>query len=193
MSNNIVKKPISPHLVGASRAKKEQIVAKLIEKMAKAKSVVFTNYQGLSHKQLEELKRGLRGENAELTVTKNTLLKLALNSSQFKGYSPEDTSFLENPTATLFVYNEVVAPLKQIARTIKSLGLPSIKFGIIDNQMLTGDQVLKLASLPVREVLLAQVVRGLESPIFGLHRALSWNLQKLVMTLSVIQQKNPKS
>jgi len=49
--------------------------------------------------------------------------------------------------------------------------------------------VLRIATLPSREALLAQVVGGLKSPIFGLARALSWNLQKLLMTLSAVQQK----
>ena len=190
-----------------NRAKKEQIVAKLSEKIAKAKSIVFTNYQGLTHKQLEELKKVLKEFNAELVVTKNTLLKIALENSKFKVQDSDNiSSALQNPTAALFAYDDVIAPLKQIAKTLKLLGLPAspaggpassdggqggptIKFGILDNQALTSGQLLKLAMLPSREVLLAQVVSGLKSPIFGLHRALSWNLNKLVMTLSAIQQK----
>jgi len=177
--------------ISKSRQKKIQIVTELNEKLAKAKALVFTNYQGLTHKQLEGLKKVLKDLNAELVVTKNTLLARALQISNFKF----QISNLEGPTATLFVYDDVIAPLKQIAKTIKSLGLPasrqdgpSIKFGIIDNQALTGDQVLKLAMLPSREVLLAQVVFGLKSPIFGLHRALNFNLQRLVITLSAIRQ-----
>ena len=190
-----------------NRAKKEQIVAKLSEKIAKAKSIVFTNYQGLTHKQLEELKKVLKEFNAELVVTKNTLLKIALENSKFKVQDSDNiSSALQNPTAALFAYDDVIAPLKQIAKPLKLLGLPAspaggpassdggqggptIKFGILDNQALTSGQLLKLAMLPSREVLLAQVVSGLKSPIFGLHRALSWNLNKLVMTLSAIQQK----
>ena len=176
--------------INKSRQKKQEIVSKLSEKLARAKALVFTNYQGLTHKQLEELKKVLKDLNAELVVTKNTLLKIALKSSEFGAMSSEKiSSALQNPTAALFIYDDVIAPLKQIAKTLKLLGLPTIKFGILDNQALTGDQVLKLAMLPSREVLLAQVVSGLKSPIFGLHRALSWNLNKLVITLSAIQQK----
>lgn len=182
--------------ISTNRAKKEQTVVKLTEKIGRAKALVFTNYQGMTHKQLEELKRVLRQANAELTVTKNTLLKLALEKSTVFRLqttavdgSQSAESILSNPTATIFVYDDVIAPLKQIAKTIKSLGLPAIKFGIIDNQALTGDQVLKLASLPSREVLLAQIVGGLKSPIFGLHRALLWNINKLVFTLKAIEDK----
>ena len=207
--------------ISTTRQKKEQIVVKLSEKIARAKALVFTNYQGLTHRQLEELKKVLKDLNAELVITKNTLLKLSLEKSNVPGLAKRSgagksqiskvDSALQNPTATLFVYDDVIAPLKQIAKTLRLLGLPAsparfaepassrgesrraggptIKFGILDNQTLTGDQLLKLAMLPSAEVLLAQVVSGLKSPIFGLHRALSWNLQKLVMTLSAIQQK----
>jgi large subunit ribosomal protein L10 len=170
-----------------NREKKEQLVAELSEKIGKSKAMVFTNYQGLTHKQLEELKKALRDANAELVVTKNTLLKLSLDNSKIKA----DEGSLNNPTAALFAYEDTIAPLKHLAKTIKSLGLPTIKFGIMDGQALDSDQVLKLASLPSKEVLLAQVVGGLKSPIFGLHRALSWNIQKLVMTLDAVAKSKP--
>lgn len=173
--------------VSANRQKKEQIVAKLSEKIEKAKGIVFTNYQGLTHKQLEGLKKSLKSLNAELVVAKNTLLRLSLKNAKY------DDSDLKSPTAALLLYEDVVLPLKQLAKSIKDLGLPTIKFGIVDNQALTGDQLLKLASLPPRDMLIAQVLNGLKSPIFGLHRALNWNLQKLVMTLKAIENSKGKS
>lgn len=121
--NETGKKPTSPR-VGASRAKKEQIVAKLSEKVTKAKCLVFTNYQGLTHKQIENLKRKLKTGSAELVVTKNTLLSLSLKIS----------NFLEGPTATLFIYGDPSEPLKQLAQSIKQFNLPSVKFGILDKK-----------------------------------------------------------
>ncbi|OGH14805.1 MAG: 50S ribosomal protein L10 [Candidatus Levybacteria bacterium RIFCSPLOWO2_02_FULL_37_10] len=175
--------------ISANRQKKEKIVQKLTDKIQKANSLVFTNYQGMTHKQLEELKKRLKEVDAEFSVTKNTLLKLALKSSEFGVLSSEkEDPALQNPTATLFVYDDVIAPLKQIAKTLKLLGLPTIKFGIIDNQALTGEQVLRIASLPSREVLISQLAQTLKSPIYRFHRALSWNMNKFVMTLSAVQQ-----
>lgn len=168
--------------ISKSRQKKEQIVAEISERAGRAKALVFTNYQGMTHKQLEELKKVLKDLNAELVVTKNTLLARALQILN-----------LENPTATLFVYDDIAMPLKQLAKTLKLLGLPTVKFGILDNQALTGEQVLRIASLPSREILLTQVVGGLNAPIFGLHRVLSWNIQKFVMTLKAIENSKGKS
>lgn len=171
--------------ISKNREKKEVLVSELSEKTARAKALVFTNYQGLTHQQLEQLKKSLKGANAELVVAKNTLLKLAIKDK----IKTEDEKGLEGPTATIFVYEDIIAPLKELAKTIKALTIPSIKFGILDGESLNSDQLIKLSTLPTKEVLLSQVVYGLKSPIFGLHRALNWNLQKLAMTLSEISKK----
>ena len=74
---------------------------------------------------------------------------------------------------------------------IKELNIPSVKFGIMEKDFITGEQVLKLSTLPSRETLLVMLVVGLKSPISGLHRALNWNLQKLVMTLNAVASAKP--
>ncbi|MDO8657553.1 MAG: 50S ribosomal protein L10 [Candidatus Levybacteria bacterium] len=181
--------------VSTNRQKKEKIIAELNEKVEKAKAMVFTNYQGMTHKQIEGLKKALRKTDAEMTVTKNTLLKLALARSTIQGVqkATSEEKLAKGPTATLFVYSDIVLPLKELARVIKNLKMPSIKFGIFDQKMLTAEDVIKLAALPSREILLAQVVSSMKAPIYGLHRALSWNLMKLVMTLSAIQKTKEAS
>lgn len=167
-----------------NRLKKERIVAEIKDKKGKAKAVVFTNYQGLTHKQIEDLKKGIKKADAEFVVVKNSLLQKAMADVK-------EVENLEGPTGTIFAYSDIVSPLKEVAKAIKQLTLPTIKFGILEGQVLTGEQVLKIASLPSREVLIAQFVGRLKAPLFGFHRTLNWNLQKLVMTLNEI--KNQKS
>ncbi len=174
--------------VSANRQKKVNIVASLSDKFTKAKAVVFTNYQGLTHKQIETLKKAIKPLEGEFVVAKNSLVTRSLDENKIK--LGED-HVLEGPTGTLFMYNDIVAPLRALAKLIKELNLPSVKFGIMDNDFITTEQVLKLSSLPTREVLLAQLVGGLKSPIFNLHRALNWNLQKLVLTLNAVASAKP--
>lgn len=171
--------------ISSNRQKKENIVSRLSDKIKRSKGLVFANYQGLTHKQLEDLKKTLRTVNAEIVVAKNTLLSRALQISNFKFQTPN----FEGPTSVLFIYDDIILPLKNLAKSIKDFGLPAVKFGILDNQVLDAEHVLKLTTLPPREILLAQAVRGLKSPFYGLHRALNWNIQKLAMIVSVIQQK----
>jgi large subunit ribosomal protein L10 len=126
--------------------------------------------------------------DAEYVVAKNSLVLRALEENKIKleGENP-----LEGPTGTMLIYGDVVMPLKQLAKTIKELGLLNVKLGIMENKFLTGEQVLKISTLPSREVLLTQIAVGLKSPISGLHRALNWNLQKFVMTLAAIAKNKP--
>ena len=183
---NTDRKPTSHQRTSASRAKKEKIVAELLEKVNKAKGLVFTSYQGLTHKQLEGLKKKVQALDADFVATKNSLvLKAMEGKTKVEGE-------LKNATATLFLYGDPVMPLKELAKMIKELSLPTIKFGILDGIQMTSDQLLKLSTLPSKEVLLTQLVVGLKSPISGLHRALNWNLQKFVMTLKAIENEKLK-
>ena len=174
--------------ISANKQKKVAIVTELSEKFGKAKAVVFTNYQGITHKQLEGFKKAIKPLQAEYVVAKNSLLTRALEENKIK-LSKEQT--LDGQTGTLFLYDDVMSPLKALAKIIKELNLPSVKFGIMEKDFMTGEQVLKLSALPAKEVLLANLVAGLKSPIFGLHRALSWNLQKFVLALNAIAKAKP--
>lgn len=172
--------------ISANKQKKVEVVAALNEKVAKAKAIVLTNYTGLTHKQLEEFKRAIKKSDAEFAVTKNTLLKRSLVENKLD--TGDDKNF-DLPTGTLFLYGDVVSPLKALAKMIKDFEKPQIKVGFLEGKIMDSVQVVKLSSLPSKEVLLGQLVGMLQSPIARLPRALNWNLQKFAMTLNAISQK----
>lgn len=172
--------------VSENRLKKEKIVDDLSQKIEKAKGLVFTNYQGLTHQQIEGFKKALKAQNAEFVNTKNTLLLIALKD---KINAEEEKDKFTQPTATLIMYEDVISPLKQLTKSIKELTLPAIKFGIIDGKVLSDKEIIKLSTLPPLPVLQAQLLGMMQSPISGLHRALSWNINKLVLTLKAIESK----
>lgn len=174
--------------VSQNRVKKNAVVADLSETIGKAKGLVFTNYQGLTHKQIESLKVAIKPLDANFEITKNTLLKIALEQKNLK---IEDEKGFDGPTGTLFLFGDVIEPLKKLAKTIKDFNLPKIKFAIIDGKSISAEDVIKLSALPSRETLLTQLAFSLKSPIIGLHRALNWNLQKLVMTLNAVAMSKP--
>ncbi len=172
-----------------NKEKKIAIVAEVAEKVAKAKAMVFTNYQGLTHRQLEEMKKELRKADAQYAVIKNTLLKRAISEKVNKEVVEENASQFEQPTGTLFAYSDPVAPLKVLAKLIKDFEKPQIKFGLLDGKVITDKEVLKLSTLPTRDVLIAQLLGMMQSPIQNFHRALNWNLQKFVMTLGAVAKQ----
>lgn len=165
------------------RERKEKIVAEFAEKVDKSKAMVFADYKGLTNMQLESLKKASQELDADFVVTKNRLLLRALDG---KNLTDEEKTQFQNPTATLFMYGDYIEPIKALAKTMKELSLPTVKFGIVDGKVVSAQDVAKLAKLPSMPQLQAQLVGVLNSPIQGLHRALNWNLQKLVMTLNAV-------
>ena len=172
--------------VSENRQKKEQLVAEVAEKVKKAKGMVFANYQGLTHQQLEGLKKNFKKADAEFVAIKNTLIKRAIEGTVDTEATKEH---FNQPTGTLFMYNDIVEPLKHLNKSIKDFKMPVIKFGFIEGNVVSDTDVVKIASLPPVEVLRAQLLGQMKAPISGLHRALNWNLQSLVMTLNAISQK----
>lgn len=172
--------------VSKNREKKEQIVASLTQKAEKAKALVFTNYQGLTHLQLEKLKKAAKTQNAEFVASKNTLFLRALAS---KNLDETAKKHFQKPTAALFIYEDIVEPLKVLTQAVKEFNLPEIKFGLFEQKTLSAEDVLRLSNLPPLPVLRAQLLGQLLSPVQALHRSLSWNLQAFVMTLNAIKNK----
>jgi len=168
--------------LSSNRQKKIAIIAEVAEKVEKAHAMVFTDFSGLTHKQLENFKKEIRKSDAQFAATKNTLLKRALGDK----ISGQEDKF-QHPTGTLFMYGDIVEPLKLLAKMIKDFEKPTIKFGLLDGKVVSDSEVKKLATLPSREVLIGQLLGMLNSPIQGLHRALSWNMVKFVMTIKVIE------
>ena len=174
------------------KARKEQIVAELVEKLDNSNGLVFVDYQGLTHIQLEGLKNEVKKLDSTIIVTKNSLIRISLGKSQ-KYAEFKDDKNLDRPTAALFIQADYAEPLKKLAKAIKAFGLPKIKLGILEGQVLDEAGVLKIALLPNRETLLTQLVGTLNSPNQGLVVALNANLQKFVMTLNAIAQTKPSA
>ncbi len=166
--------------------KKIDTVTELSEKVSRAKAIVLTDYRGLKHKQLEELRKLLKKTEGEFVVAKNRLLKRALGGKA----QTLDTS-LTDATATLFAYADEVAPLKELLKFFKTAGVGKPKAGLLGNTLLNEAEVTRLAQLPTKNVLLGQLVGQLNAPIQGLHYALSWNINRVVWALNSI--KNSKS
>ncbi len=181
--------------VSKGTPKKAETVTALTDKVARAKSIVLAEYQGVKHKQLEELRRKLKKTDAEFVVAKNRLLKRALHASQSAQGKPSADSIkaieplLEQPNASLFAYGDEVAPLKELIKFFKAVGFGKAKGGLLGTVTLSEEDVTRLATLPAREVLLGSLARQLNAPIQGIHSALQWNLNKLAWALNAVKEK----
>jgi len=135
-----------------ARADKAAAVAEIVESFNDSAGAVLTEYRGLTVKQLQDLRRSLRG-NADYAVVKNTLAKLAANEAGINGFD----DLLTGPTAIAFINGDVVEAAKGLRDFAKANPTLVIKGGVLDGKPLGAAEVAKLADLESRDVLLGKL------------------------------------
>ncbi len=165
-----------------ARAEKVAAVAELTERFQSSSGAVLTEYRGLSVAQLGELRQSL-GANATYSVVKNTLTKIAAAEA---GVTPELTNLLSGPSAIAFVSGDVVEAAKGLRDFAKANPLLVIKGGVLDGKPLTPDEIVKLADLESREVLLAKLAGAMKASLSnaaGTFAALPVQMARLLAAL----------
>jgi len=178
-----------------TRAKKEEIVEELKDKLSKAKTVVFARYKGLTVADLTALRNELKDAEGEGWVVKNTLTKIALKGMSSAKGGPASGwdvpgKILKGQTALFFSYADELTAPKIVYQNAKNNENLKIKGGIFEDKFIEANEVEKLAQIPSREELLAKVVGSLNAPISGFVGALRGNLLNLLYTLKAIGEKN---
>jgi large subunit ribosomal protein L10 len=172
-----------------TRLQKQESVLAITQKLEKAKAVVFADYKGLKMSQLSDLRKKLREQNAEFSITKNTLLEHALPSSKFQLPTPS----LVGPTATLFAYDDQITPIKILVKAFKDYSMGKVKSGFLDSEVLDEEKIIQLSTLPSKDELRAALLGVLSSPLRGIASVLQVNLRNLVYALSQIQIRHPST
>ena len=127
-----------------TREKKETLVTGYVEKLQRSQAVIVTEYRGLRTKQLEVLRRDLRGCESELVISKNTLMARALREVGL----PVPESLLTGPTAVAFCFGEVSAPTKALTKFAKDSKVMVLRGGIMGQSTFDEAGVHALADLP---------------------------------------------
>jgi large subunit ribosomal protein L10 len=144
-----------------ARAEKVAAVAELTERFQSSSGAVLTEYRGLSVAQLGELRRSL-GEHATFAVVKNTLTKIAVHDA---GVDRELTELLSGPSAIAFVQGDVVEAAKGLRDFSRANPFLVIKGGVLDGKLMTPDEIVRLADLESREVLLAKLAGAMKASL----------------------------
>ncbi len=149
------------------RTDKEQLVVELKQKIGGAQALYYTDFTGLNVKRMTELRRRLRKANVEYVVIKNTLALRAVNESGLVGER------LKGPTG-LVMAKDAVGAAKVLTDFAKENDQrPTVKGGMLDGTAINAAQVKRLAAMPSREQMLAELGAGLQSPLSAMLGALS--------------------
>jgi len=165
------------------REKKVQIVSNLADDLSRSTIIIATNYQGLLAKQMAELRNALSKAGVEYHVVKNTLVYRAADQAG----KPQLRDIIEGPVALVFGYDDIVNTAKALNQYIKSAALSlQIRGGLLEDRILLPEEVVSLANLPPREVLISKLIGQLQAPVGTLHNILNLPLQGL---LNVLQNR----
>ncbi len=169
---------------------KRETVAELREELANARTMIVSEYRGLSVKELAEIRRSLRKQDVSYRVVKNRLMRIAAADSVGEALSP----LLVGPTAIAFGTDEAGTAKAVIEATRPYSKIVRITGGVLGGKAIDAESVTRLATLPSREVLLAKLAGGMQAPVATLAGLLAAPLRNLGYALALLaEQKQNQS
>ena len=169
-----------------ARPDKVEQVELLTEKLKSARVAVLTDYRGLTVGQLQELRGRLRAQAVEYRVVKNTLARRAAVQAGHEQFQ----DLLKGPVGIAFGYGELGVPARVLGEFTRQTRIRlDIVGGLVEGRVMGGDQVRQTADLPPREVLIAQLLGTLQSPVAQLVATIQAPVQQLVGLLEAYREK----
>jgi len=173
-----------------SKDSKKEILQDLIAKLKESKGVVLTDYQGMNVSQISSLRNELKEKKVGFKIVKNTLIEKAGEELNVEDLTKD----LIGCTAMAFCRDDGIAPARLLKEYFKKNKIDlKIKSGLIEGRVFDSEKIIEIASLPTKDVLIAQMINGVKSPLYSLVFILQGPLRGLIYTLeSVKKQKETK-
>ena len=167
---------------------KRETVAELREALASSRTLIVSEYRGLSVKELAEIRRALRKQDVTYRIVKNRLMRIAAQDTFGEALGP----LLVGPTAIAFGEDESTTA-KAVLDATRPYKIVTITGAVLGNRSISADAVRTLASLPSREVLLARLAGGMQAPMATLAGLLSANIRNLGYALTQVRDQKAQS
>ena len=136
-----------------AKAAKQAIIDEIKEKLDGAQSAVVIDYMGITVEQADAMRKKLREANVDYTVYKNTLIKRAIDGTEFDGLA----DVLAGPDAT--------APARELSSIIKEFEMMEFKAGVVEGTFYDKDGIKTIANIPSRDTLIAKFMGSIQSPV----------------------------
>ena len=159
-----------------SRARKEELVTQYQGLIEKSEAIFLADYGGMTVKEMQELRSKVREADGAFYVTKNTLLKLALEKSD----QPVPEEFLVGPVASGFALGEAPTLAKALVDFAKKDEVLKLKGGIMEGNVLTPEQIQALAKLPSLDQLRAQIIGMINAPAQNVVSAVASGVRQVI-------------
>jgi large subunit ribosomal protein L10 len=167
------------------RNEKEAVIAEVAELLAGTENLFVSDYRGLKVAELTELRDKLRQSGASFKVVKNTLGGIAAERSGREIVK----EMLAGPTAVTFCGDDLVGAAKALAEFARTHPQLEVRGGVLATDLIDAVGVKALASLPPRDVLVAQVLGTMAAPMAGLVTVLQGTISGFVRALDQVAQQ----
>ncbi len=167
-----------------NKEQKEKEIAILKDKLARASHLIITDHSGINVADVSALRRKLKEGNCEIRVSKNTLLKLAVEDTDLQ----ELQEHFEGPTSVVYGYDDPSLPAKVIYESIKATEKPKFKSYFYDGAQHGFDFLKRIAQLPSRDVVIASLISTVEGSITHFISLLEATTRDFIGTLDALAE-----
>ncbi len=169
-----------------NKEQKTAFVEELHEKLSGARAFYLTDFTGMNVKQITNFRSRLRKEGIEYLVVKNTLAKRAMTDLEL----PDVAGFFTGPTGLVIGREDAVTAARVLTEFAREFdNRPAIKAGVVERKEVAADQVKRIAELPPKEVLLAQLAGGLQAPMARLAGGMSQIVARFARAVDALRQQ----
>ena len=164
---------------------KREIVAELRDELAKARTLIVSEYRGLKVKEIAEIRRALRKQDVTYRIVKNRLMRIAADDAVGTALSP----LLVGPTAIAFGNDEAGTAKAVLDATRPYNRVIRITGAVLGDRAIGAEDVTRLAALPPRDVLLAKLAGGMQAPVSTLAGLFAAPLRNLGYALQQVAEQ----
>ena len=140
---------------------KQVIIDEIKAKLDGAQSAVVIDYMGTTVAQADAMRKKLREANVDYTVYKNTLIKRAIEGTEFAPLA----DVLDGPSAIAISKEDATAPARVLKEVIDEFKKMEFKAGVVEGNFFDQDGIKEIASIPSRDVLIANFMGSIQSPV----------------------------
>jgi len=140
---------------------KQVIIDEIKEKLDGAQSAVVIDYMGTTVAQADAMRKKLREANVDYTVYKNTLIKRAIEGTEFAPLA----DVLDGPSAIAISKEDATAPARVLKEVIDEFKKMEFKAGVVEGNFFDQNGIQEIASIPSRDVLIAKFMGSIQSPV----------------------------
>lgn len=168
------------------KEKKEKKVEELVSRLVRAKSVILTDFQGLTVTEISELRKQMKESGSEYKVCKNSLLWIALQEAPFKDILKDS---LKGPTGIVFGYDDPVLAVKKTLEFSEKNEKLKLKQAVLEGRIYSPEELKEIAKLPSKNVLMGMLFSGMIFPLSKMVSAFKAVNLKLLYLLEALKNK----